>query len=54
MKNFFQAYGKGWDINLTFAQDLGFRCLDIMGKDKMLSPNFCYILAANFLLYFAF
>lgn len=25
-----------------------------MGKDKLLSPSFCYILAANFLLFFAF
>ena len=25
-----------------------------MAKDKLLSPNFCYILAANFLLFFAF
>ena len=25
-----------------------------MSKDKMLTPSFCYILAANFLLFFAF
>ena len=25
-----------------------------MSKDKMVTPSFCYILAANFLLYFAF
>ena len=25
-----------------------------MAKDKLVSPSFCYILAANFLLYFAF
>ena len=25
-----------------------------MAKDKMFSPSFCYILAANFLLFFAF
>ena len=25
-----------------------------MAKDKLISPSFCYILAANFLLFFAF